>query len=534
MRGRWADLTWWGLVLAGMLSINVPFPPRLRDVAVVVAGTAVAAVVNRAHPPAALAYGLALAQWDERFYAVAGLVAFLAGRRPGRAPGHPLAWLAALAVPVVIALPRPGTVHELANLPVELLVSVVPAWLVGRYQSQRIALGQAGWERAARLEREQAIVAEQTRLRERARIAQEMHDSLGHDLSLLAVRAGALEYTAGLNEEQRAGVAELRSGTAAALERLHDIIGVLRETEEEDRGAPTDPVGEGLDDLVDRCRASGMDVTLHRPGPASGAGRPPLVEQALHRIAREALTNAAKHAPGAPVRITVEGSGGDTTVRIVNGPPPEVSPPASPAVGSGRGLVGIRERAHLLGGTLAAVATADGGFRVEARLPHRPDHPGPVPRAPWPAETAETAESATASAVAERIAQQDTLRRRFARSLVLVAVAVAFAAVVSLFVRGTPELDEDVYERARVGQSRAELAPSLPDRQTGERPPREPPAPRGARCEYYASSLLFPTHVYRLCFRDGLLVSRHELPLEEDAEGNAQGNAVENAVQGRK
>ncbi|MDT0344015.1 sensor histidine kinase [Streptomyces litchfieldiae] len=487
-----ADLMWWCLVLVGMLTINLPFPPSGGYVAVMVGATAAAAVLSRTFQPGALALTLGLAQWDERFYGIVALAAFLIGRHT--VPGaRPLRWLAVTVVPVGVMVLRSEPLVGLAALPVELLTTAVLPWLVGRYQYQRLALNEAGWDRAAQLEREQAMVAEQTRLRERARIAQDMHDSLGHDLSLLAIRAGALEFAAGLSEPQRTQAAELRAGAAAATERLHEIIGVLRE---DDEPSPVDPVHESVDDLVERCRASGMKVELDRSGDPSGL--PPIVDQALHRIAQEALTNAAKHAPGAPVRLSVVHTDDSIVLEIVNGPPEG----AAPAAGSGRGLASIRERARLLGGDCAAGPAEGGGFRVEARLPHHVAHPVPAPE----------------PAVAERVAQQrHTMRRGFLKSLGFTGAAMVVTASAYFFVQGTPTLDEEVYARMRVGQLRADLAPLLPDQQAYQRPDREPPVPAGAACEYYAAGESpLPNRVYRLCFRDGRLVSRDEIPLDRD------------------
>ncbi|MGH3928880.1 MAG: histidine kinase, partial [Pseudonocardiaceae bacterium] len=107
----------------------------------------------------------------------------------------------------------------------------------------------AGWERAERMEREQQMIVDQARLRERARIAQDMHDSLGHELSLIALRAGALELDPDLDERHRAAAAELRGSASTATERLGEIIGVLRE---ENTDPPMQPSGESIVELVDR------------------------------------------------------------------------------------------------------------------------------------------------------------------------------------------------------------------------------------------------------------------------------------------
>ncbi|NUO97976.1 MAG: hypothetical protein HOV96_19820 [Nonomuraea sp.] len=192
-------------------------------------------------------------------------------------------------------------------------------------------------------------VEAQARLRERARIAREMHDSLGHDLALIAVRAAGLELAPGLAPEQVRSAGELRLAAADATERLRQIIGLLREDAEP---APLSPLDEDLADLVGRARDSGMSITLDlSPGPVPGLA---------HAVVQEGLTNAAKHAPGAPVTVTVA----PHRVVVRNGP--ARSRPT--AVPGGLGLAGLRERVRLAGGTLTAGPDGD-GFSLTVGLP---------------------------------------------------------------------------------------------------------------------------------------------------------------------
>ncbi|MFI6319508.1 sensor histidine kinase [Nonomuraea sp. NPDC050556] len=198
------------------------------------------------------------------------------------------------------------------------------------------------------LQRERARQAAeaQARLRERTRIAHDMHDSLGHDLALIAVRAAGLEVSPGLAPAQAKAAGELRVAAADATERLRRIVGLLRE---DAAAAPLVPVGEGVADLVDRARASGMTITLEL------SGEPEIA----HRVVQEGLTNAAKHAPGAPVAVTVT----PDLVRVRNGRPlarPSVKP-------GGLGLTGLRERVRLAGWTLASGPSGDGYELTAAR-----------------------------------------------------------------------------------------------------------------------------------------------------------------------
>ncbi|WP_237108546.1 sensor histidine kinase [Nonomuraea sp. MG754425] len=189
----------------------------------------------------------------------------------------------------------------------------------------------------------------QARLRERARIAREMHDSLGHDLALIAVRAAGLELASGLAPAQVQAAGELRIAAADATDRLREIIGLLREDSE---AAPLVPVREDVPELVGRAAASGMSITLDlAAGPVPGLAR---------AVVQEGLTNAAKHAPGAVVAVSV----GPHLVRVRNGPPR--SRPTARA--GGLGLAGLRERVRLAGGTLTAGPAGD-GFELSVTLP---------------------------------------------------------------------------------------------------------------------------------------------------------------------
>ncbi|MEU7003145.1 histidine kinase [Nonomuraea sp. NPDC046570] len=198
-------------------------------------------------------------------------------------------------------------------------------------------------------ERTRRSAEEQARLRERTRIAHDMHDSLGHDLALIAVRAAGLEVARGLDPEHARAAGELRLAAGEATERLRQIVGLLRDTAD---SPPLTPVDEGVTDLVERARASGMTITLE-----TGDGPVPAI---AHRVVQEGLTNAAKHAPGAPVEVSI----GAGRVSVRNGPPP--GRPVA-ATSGGVGLTALHERVRLAGGTLEA-GPSQGGFALIARL----------------------------------------------------------------------------------------------------------------------------------------------------------------------
>ncbi|MFD0354653.1 sensor histidine kinase, partial [Streptomyces sp. NPDC127110] len=246
-------------------------------------------------------------------------------------------------------------------------------WLAGRHWRGRRELVREGWRLAGSLEERQHLVAERARLAERADIAADMHDSLGHVLSLVALRAGALELSPDLTDRDRADVAEPRGTIADAVERLRETVAVLHEPGEQG------PEPDTVEDLLGRAVASGVPVRWERRGTFTGT-LPPLVERGTYRVVQEALTNAVKHAPGGRVRVGIDHGPDRTRVSVVNAAARDGEPAAAGAgAGSGRGLTGLRERVAVLGGTLRTGPYQD-GFRVTAVLPHQaPARPHQAP-----------------------------------------------------------------------------------------------------------------------------------------------------------
>lgn len=265
--------------------------------------------------------------------------AYLTGRRMARLWPALVAFGVICLVGVVVVLLRGG---DLA-----LWVSMISA-LVGTYLVPYL-LG-ALRRKLLQQRRQTRLSAEaQARLRERARIARDMHDSLGHDLALIAVRAAGLELAPGLAPAQVKSAGELRQAAADATERLRKIIGLLRDDAD---AAPLSPVGEDVSELVRRATDSGMAITLDvSPGPVPGVAR---------AVVQEGLTNAAKHAPGAAIEVSLS----PYRVQVRNGPPR--SRPT--ARRGGLGLAGLRERVRLAGGTLSAGPAGD-GFELSVTIP---------------------------------------------------------------------------------------------------------------------------------------------------------------------
>jgi signal transduction histidine kinase len=220
--------------------------------------------------------------------------------------------------------------------------------------------------RARRAEDEQELRVEQGQRREREQIAREMHDALGHRLSLLSVHAGALEFRPEMPSDELALAAwVIRSSARECMEGLQEIVGVLRSP---DSAAPGDrrpqPGLADVDTLVDESRTAGMTV-MFTPLSSPPDSIPLATGRHGYRIVQEGLTNARKHAPGQPVTIVVSGAAGNgLSIEIRN---PLVS--STPGAGSRVGLVGLAERAKLAGGTLDHGATTTNCFRLHAWLP---------------------------------------------------------------------------------------------------------------------------------------------------------------------
>ncbi|KUN04769.1 histidine kinase [Streptomyces yokosukanensis] len=222
-------------------------------------------------------------------------------------------------------------------------------------------------ERAESAEREQTARAAQARAQERNRIAREMHDVLAHRISLVAMQAGVLDHRGNLTtEEDRTLIRGIADGSRQALEELRDVLGVLRA--DPDRPEPPQPSLDRIPELVADARAFGLDVTLT----TTVTGKPSdVVGRTCYRVIQEGLTNAAKHAPGAHVHVTVEGTAGDELHVGVHNSPATATTTQPPA--SGFGLLGLAERITLAGGRLSHHPTSDGGYALSAQLPW-PNH----------------------------------------------------------------------------------------------------------------------------------------------------------------
>jgi signal transduction histidine kinase len=237
------------------------------------------------------------------------------------------------------------------------------AWFAGeRTRLRREQIAELG-ERVLRAERE----AERERLlaaaEERARIARDLHDSAGHAISVIAVRAGAARLRRRQDPDRSLLALEAIEELARkTVEEIDQIVGALREGGAANEVVVAPPGLASLDTLIAQYQAAGLEVTFH----ASGARRPlgAAADQAAYRILQEALTNAARHGAGG---ARIELAFGDAAVELTVTNP--VFAEGAPRFGTGHGLIGMRERATLLGGGLDA-ERSNGAFRICARIPY--------------------------------------------------------------------------------------------------------------------------------------------------------------------
>ncbi|WP_307781829.1 histidine kinase [Streptomyces sp. MBT65] len=290
-------------------------------------------------------------------------------RRAWRAAGVACAAVGVLTA--VHALVRSDALPvELAGNAVSAVLLVLLPTLAGTLLGRRRPLVSLLRERNAYLEQTRALTAAAARTQERTRIAGEMHDLLGHRLSLISVHAGALELATARQAPALVQQAELLRTTAGtAMGELRDILGVLRHVDTAAHpGSSGDERGTRADitALVTESRQTGSTVELDWSVPDT-VEVDLRTRHAIHRVIREGLTNVLKHASGAPTKVEVKGAAKGIEVSVTNDAPLTADHSQG---GTRSGLAGCQERISLLGGTFAAGALANGGFRMAAWLPN--------------------------------------------------------------------------------------------------------------------------------------------------------------------
>jgi signal transduction histidine kinase len=322
-----------------------------------------ALVVRRRFPVAvyAIALSTTLAYWVIGYgrgpiflgLIVAFFTVVLTGRRRLAIGSLTLGYLSFLWLPYLLGRDRGPTLAEALGLAAWLLV-LLSAAEFRRVRSERAREGTRMREEESRRRASE----------ERLRIARELHDALGHHISLINVQAGvALHLMNERPEQARTALSAIKEASKEALTELRSVLDVLRQVDEHAPRAPT-PTLARLDELISQSVAAGLDVRAETEGEVRPL--PFGVDVAAYRIVQEALTNVARHAGPAAATVRIAYGERDVTVQVDDdgrGPPTHGTP------GSGKGLLGMRERVATLGGDLEAGPRPNGGFRVRARLP---------------------------------------------------------------------------------------------------------------------------------------------------------------------
>lgn len=357
--------TWWGMVLAGVATIValVGMRWRHRHPVLLAALTTLAAAV---FPPV-----LAVAGWAYLSLAThrvwratlgVGALSLVVGVWGAMGQGSMVVEDTGGAIEVARWL-------ELAALTMFNAIYLVALAAIGSYLGARRQERQNLVERVAAAEREQALAREAVRAEERNRIAREMHDVLAHKISLISMHAGALAYRDDLSREETMAAAHtIQASSHEALNELRLILGQLRQMDADAPSKPQ-PTLASLQELLEEHRQAGHHVEAEV---LLDADPPTAVSRHAYRVVQETLTNAAKHAPGATARLTVQGAPErGLAVRMSN--PLSVASATTP--GAGLGLVGLEERVQLVGGRMQAGPGADGDFTVDVWLPWEASRP---------------------------------------------------------------------------------------------------------------------------------------------------------------
>jgi signal transduction histidine kinase len=267
---------------------------------------------------------------------------------------------ALFAIPFVVNAMVPVGGDDTSDLALVVTVLAVAALAIGDARRLR---GEALVERDASRRQVAETLRGQAAMEERARIARELHDVVAHHVSMIAVQAETARFTTpDLSEEGQRRFGDIAESARDALGEMRRLLGVLREDAGGGGERKPQPGLDRLQELIDDARATGTAVRLTLRGPVV----PPAssLDLAAYRILQEALTNARRHAPGASVEVDLRYVGHALHLRVRDdGPGP------APGWSDGNGLMGMRERAAMVGGTVRTGPADGGGFLVEAELP---------------------------------------------------------------------------------------------------------------------------------------------------------------------
>ncbi|MFG2826895.1 sensor histidine kinase [Streptomyces sp. NPDC048434] len=520
------------LIYLGELEIDA----RLVNGAAALGAIGIALVLVRRRFPVASVVGLAALMGVVPSVALLTAVAAYTATRRMRTPRRRVGVLLGAAASAMLtcaafapALEVGSSLFGLALGAVLAVTTIVVPGLVGTAAGQQGRLLRALRERAVAAEEVRRLADSESRMRERSRIAAEMHDLVGHRLSLVSLHAGGLEMALRKEApELRDEAAVVRRATRDAMQELREALGVLGPLgQDTGTAALTDATGTRADveALVEESRAGGIPVELLWEGPDLDA-RPSRVRRAVHRVVRESLTNVHRYAAGAHVTVTVRHTVERVEVRVCNGVPPIRSAVVT-GLGSGRGLTGLRERVALLGGGLEAGRTPGGGFAVAAEIPTAPGSG---------AETVDAAPDDSGSvALDEPGSWLSVLQRRVAGAVTgllgLVGVSAMMLFGVLLVDHSRYDLAYRSPEQPRVGMTREQVMRAVAPDDDASRAAaagHEPPRPGSATDCLYPYAGGKPEggrlEIVRYCFRSDTLIAidRFTVPMVTEPHGGSR------------
>ncbi|MGW4564714.1 sensor histidine kinase [Streptomyces sp. NPDC004561] len=339
----WPELGARAYVLVGLAHLPVALRGRWPLGAFAVVEAAAVGYVTLGYWPVVCTFGLMLA-----LYTVASV-------RPVRTALVCAACMTALWVYAGVVSHTPSMASVLGQA---LLYCSVLVWF--GHLARRSA------ELTRRLRAEQAERARRAVAEERGRIARELHDVVAHHMSVVSVQAGLARFVFDSDPAKaRGALGTIADTSGEALEELRRMLQVLREEDPEAPERAPMPTLARLGELVDRVRAGGLPVDLA----VEGAARPlpPGVELCAYRVVQEALTNVLRHAGPAHARVELRYGAHELTVRVTDDG--EGADPDRVPAGGGHGLIGMRERAKLYGGTISVGPRSEGGYEVRLTLP---------------------------------------------------------------------------------------------------------------------------------------------------------------------
>lgn len=261
--------------------------------------------------------------------------------------------------------PNSGDPWLVSSTAIVSIIGVSIGW--GLYIGSRRELLATLRDRAVRAESEQSAQMEQSRIAERSRIAREMHDVLAHRISLVSMHAGALTYRMDLSPDQIRDTADIiQKNSHQAMIELREVLGVLRNDPGGAAPELPQPSADDIPALIDEARNSGMRIDFDSD--ELPAELPDSIGRTLYRVVQEGLTNARKHATDTRITINVSGVLGEGISCVVSNPL-RIGDARLQAPDSGLGLIGLRERAELSGGTLSHTITPERIFVLQTWLP---------------------------------------------------------------------------------------------------------------------------------------------------------------------